>query len=53
VAQEDCFCRGGTIDHEHGDFSELDLENVTVLMRPFAVLLRSIGFDIKDVSDKG
>jgi hypothetical protein len=52
VTQEDCLCRGSTIDHEHGDLSELDLKNVTVLVRPFAALLRSIGFDVKDASDK-
>jgi hypothetical protein len=52
VTQEDCLCCGSTIDHEHRDLSELDLENVTVLIRPFAALLRSVGFDIKDASDK-
>jgi hypothetical protein len=52
VAQEDCFCRGSTIDHDRGNFSELDLENVTILMGPFTALLRSVIFDIKGVSDK-
>ena len=49
---KDAFCCIGAVDHKYGYISQLNLEHITVLMGPFTVLLRSIGFDVIDVADE-